>query len=493
MGQSNVTLAVVADNPYGLSGGIIQGKVYLDIRFEEYDLEKIQLKLIGEEETFKAGRSQLMHCTHKFLEKTFILASFRHGYIVRGQYEYPFETLFEVKIVKKVLLTHNVTHKQPLYLLPVQPAVEELLPAYAPPRRIKLYYFDAIPAGRVILGLFTPTSILSPGEQFLVSYVVCNQSSRQLVGFEITVFEEILWSLNTRNTSIRQIKLCTISSSQVDQINLSFPHQRSILTSSEDQQILDSNILSQLKQSLDSMQSTATGIISMAARPTFTGTLVAVRHFINMRVITPYGTNDAEINLPIIIEAPSATIVTQDALQSSIIVEDRDLPSALPTDWAPVVAEPVQVTCQQDAGESEEEAVDAQAVGDIEVIDSITPTVDEPEQVGVNNTSKDHPLSTMKAWLQENNADELTSDDFLAFYQLISNPSDQIGLTNLLVEYCSFFTCQHVMKALEGCHKMVRIEVTRRLLVKCIDKVEKKEFIFSILQPFEIVCLQDSF
>lgn len=241
------------------------------------------------------------------------------------------------------------------------------------------------------------------------------------------------------------------------------------------------------------MQSTATGIIAMAARPTFTGTLVAVRHFINMRVITPYGTNDAEINLPIIIEAPSATIVTQDALQSSIIVEDRDLPSALPTDWAPVVAEPVQVTCQQDAGESEEEAVDAQAVGDIEVIDSISPTVDEPEQVGVNNTPKDHPLSTMKAWLQENNADELTSDDFLAFYQLISNPSDQIGLTNLLVEYCSFFTCQHVMKALEGCHKMVRIEVARRLLVKCIDKVEKKEFIFSILQPFEIVCLQDSF
>eukprot|EP01040_Poterioochromonas_malhamensis_P012519 gene12519-13703_t len=158
MGQSNVTLAVVADNPYGLSGGIIQGKVYLDIRFEEYDLEKIELKLIGEEETFKAGRSQLMHCTHKFLEKSFILASFRHGYIVRGQYEYPFEVqlpylryapmelsyydefeqkrftncrihyYLEVKIVKKVLITHNVTHKQPLYLLPVQPAVEELLP-----------------------------------------------------------------------------------------------------------------------------------------------------------------------------------------------------------------------------------------------------------------------------------------------------------------------------------------------------------------------------
>lgn len=563
MGQASATLAITTDHPYGLSGGTIQGKIYLDIRPEEYELDRLQLQLIGEEETNKAGRSQVLHCTHKFLERSFTLANFQHGYTVRGQYEYPFEVqlpylrygpmelsyfddvmqrkfihcrihyYLQVKIIRKTLISQAPVHKQALYLLPVSSSGlsnEDLLPSYAPPKLINLYLFDFIPNGRLILSLFTPTGIISPGEHFVVSYLVCNKSSAQLLAVEITVIEEILWSVNTRHISTRQMRVACVKSEDVHLTSLIHASnqeggrgRRRIATSND--QIIDKDLLIEIKASLDTMEHTLTAQLSEKARPSFSGNLVAVRHFINMRVITPFGTNDAEITLPIFVEAPSATVAHLDTIEIPSEVSERiHMPDALPADWMPIVADSVQVSCQQpssnsevhtpetinkdgEQGEQGKPVLEEQAVVSAEVVSNPERTTDHIPEISeslnpssnVNGASSptqtspssDHPLEVMRAWLEENSADMLTPEDFLSIYQMVSNPSDQIGLTSLLAQFEGFVTCEHVRQALNGCQKMVRMQVARKLLGVCIDRMEKKQVVVNDLTVFEKVCLQD--
>jgi hypothetical protein len=541
----NVALSIVLDNAQGFfcAGVPISGRAMMQVS-DVVVAQMLSIQVVGQESTVVSyttsssnsdgSSSTTTHTAYgKFvflnLTQTVSFAD-RQNQLFPGQYEFPFsfvvplgypismaagaadrcEFSYRVEVTLQnsagghLFTSSNVAQQVlPFSLLPSSTfAMTNAVPAYVPPTTIPSRSFCCVGRGCMTVGMFTPSAFLYGGDSVPVSYILRNNSHVDIVAIEFTVRESIRWEAEghvaSASTNLFHLRLpkeniqFDVTSLKKQQQQPSFSNKSRVRSG---EYIEDSATLTELKATLDSMKYTIQSTIFNNPRMTFTGKLIKVQHELIMKVITPFGTNNPTLTVPLIIQPrPMLTVVP--SLTAAQLAQTGQLPcnpnvsAAIAHDWHPSVVTQVgdltsaSVACSTGLAD----AVVVRVLSSPLLVDPSF-SVFAPSLRG-----SFAPLNDLKDWLCSSSSagDSLTPIDFKLLYEIVEAVLDQLAMTDVLVEKRKDISCMHMASALMSCSSLVSVQLAQKMVVKCHDK-ENFSVIEQQMSPFDWLSVKGCF
>jgi hypothetical protein len=534
---------VVVDNSQFVPGTAVHGKVYLMINSDKVEAESLILQLVGLEHTVvkyttgsgKHRRHHTKHANAIFLNLSYPLTQARGGYFEKGQYEFPFlftlpsgilptmraylpgshggscyvSYFVEAKLHRPGWFKWDVHHKQELLILgpPISPTANFI--TYRPPVEYPLTFCCCFNRGSVRLGIYAAQSLLAAGESFDVNYVIQNNSTSRIKAMEIFVVEEVHWSAAGRNRcEVVNLFYKRIDDSEI-QLDLS-PIDPSNQNNNNTTigEITNQQVLHQLKEILDSRRYRYPATISPNARASMKGSLILVKHYLKIRIATPFGTSDPEIYCDILVHRHPAQ--ASPATGFPQIPPQQQQQMALPPNWHAVVAPQAQLPTPSYLGQPQfSEMEEAAAV----VMDPNQQQIQQQQAVAIPygvgggggggatppivillqslSNTYNQPAEFTR-WCQSYNVDLLTPQDIGALFQSLRSIFDQISVAEQYATAARQISCAHISAAAQAANSSAKLDIIRKLATKCDDK-GNKEMVKNILTPFEWMCVENFF
>jgi hypothetical protein len=540
----NVSLSVALDNFQGvvISGVAVTGKVMMQVS-SVVVAQMLFIQVVGEELTevsipestdssgnsASAKKNEFDKFVFMNLTQTVSFAD-RQNKLVPGQYEFPFSFVvppgypvsmaanhfdlkcsfsYRLEIILQnggVGVNSGLVAQQilPFSLLSSPFPNANIVPASVPPSTVPVYTC-CVGRGSMTVGMLTPSAFLYGGDAITVSYILRNSSHAEVTAVEFSLEETVRWNMKgyevlvTTKLFHRCLSKDSIhfdTSSLKKQPQQSGSSNKDKVRSSE--YIEDAATMSELKATLDSMKYTMQSAILANGRMTFTGKLIRVQHELIMKVVTPFGTNNPILSVPLIIQPRSprfsgsfVTLVSSSLANSAPL----QLPQELQQPCDPDLSKPGSSTIQMDDLSSGSViSVSAHADALVVPVPTLLPPVDSFSAFVHSLQGSFAPVDDFKSWLSTNSsdADSLTAIDFKLLYEIVKNVLDQIALTDVLVDKRKCVSCQHIAGALMSCSSLVSVQLVQKMAVKCHDKMS-----FAVVQqqltPFDWLSVKSCF
>jgi hypothetical protein len=467
-GNSKASLAIQVENTFVVPGTVIKGKIYLDVMADKVDGEALIVRLTGTEFSNVIRPSPSGSITSTFLDMPFVLSTIPKGYFVSGQYEFPFQftiptgvlpsmqaqTLehrddkgncsvhyrLEARLHRRGLFKWDVRGQIPLQVH-ATPLPFTICPAYIPPEQKDVHFCFCYPQGQITMGIHMSSTLLQRGQEFIISYLIQNNSNVPVLAVEFTIEEQVCWYWKDQK---RSVDTCLFHQ-RID--GTTFPPQ--LKHPAKEYQVASEDMLptmEALKQLLDSNQYLCQGRIANTARFTMEGQHIFVSHNLIMKVCTSsFWSSNPDITIPITIYSGP---ITEELPITNTIVGMNGLPIAEVVDWrpsriAPVVAIPLPTYRERVEGDI-----------DLVDIDSITsapapasrhpPYSIESLYYALQHTYS--PANEVKEWVAQSrgkreNVNSLTADQLGRIFSHIPGIVDQLQVNTALVEARSSVTC----------------------------------------------------
>jgi hypothetical protein len=559
MGQTNSvgSLVIVLDNDNTnkfYPGDEISGKIYVAIMSEKIEAESLILKIAGQE--FTVARWQEADTNNKhsfvetstcvFMETSYNIMKIPEGYMKEGEYEFPFhlvlpfgippsvevdvsgnnggecrvEYYLDVKFHHSLFTTADIHHKYDLCVLPSPPykcpslpsPLDSSIPSYLAPERQQLLTCCCFPRGDMNISLLLPSSVLSSSDKFTVSYLVQNQSSVKVKAVEISITEQIKWSVGKRHRTVNKNLFHTrLENERIADLQSRNDSNSSISKKETDRTrvgpIEDLDLLKEIKAVLDGMRFTLEGSLSKKHHGTLNGKFISIKHGVIVKICTSFGTNNPIITCPLIIQSTGGLEFVSKPPQNLSSSSSSNIISTLPLDWDPVRSSLLHLPTPSymkpfifrgghkpaaaHSGMDEDEVVSP--------LPSASPLVSNYKG-GINtlllllrNTYS--PRKEMEAWIaadkDDAEVDRLDPSHFQKIFSIVKNDIEQLAVADLLTQARSAsITCQHIAHTITACNQAVKLEVVRKMITKCEDKAEEKKVILKQLTLFETLCAE---
>jgi hypothetical protein len=254
-------------------------------------------------------------------------------------------------------------------------------------------------------------------------------------------------------------------------------------------EITNVEVLAKLKEILDSCRYRYPATVPATARTSMDGVIIDVRHFIKIRIATPFGTSDPEILAPILIHRHG--IQATAAAEAQLI-----LPSApqLPADWHPTVAPSAQLPVPPfpQATRIEGETEELPGPTDYTVIPSAPMSTQGTAALFQALAATYNQPIEFNKWCQSNNANTLSPKDIGMVFKSLRSIFDQIAVAEQYANACPQISCAHIAAAVMNANASVKIDVVRKLSLKCSDK-SNKSTVKAQLSAFEWMCVENCF
>ena len=522
---SAATLGVTFDQTTIIPGTTVTGKVYLAVIKEKVDAESLIFHLKGGEYTkirytTGSGKNRSTHVRYAqsiFLDLAIPLTVVNEGFFSKGQYEFPFSFVLplgvlptmaarlggdhggacrvtydvEAKLHRKGMFTWDIQCQQELIVLgtPVEHVPKYV--SYLPPEEYPLTFMCCFDRGHVRAGLSTESSVLGAGDSFDINYVLQNNSTSRIKAIELEVFEAVKWSVRgyTR-TNCTQLFYKRLNENEM-QFDVT-PLTTAPSTKPGTFEITNTEVLAQLKEILDSRRYHYPAQIPTTTRASMEGQLISVKHYISLRIATPFGTSDPVISFNITVHRYGISAVP---LLEREDEDGKTGPTALPADWHPVVASPVVLPSppfvEAKVMEGDENYPQVQ-VQEYRPAPSAPPSYDGFFNLMMILKHTYDQKGEFIKWCQQNDLDRLTPEEFGQLFEVIRNLLDQVAVADMLVEIRTSITCAHIAASVKNCQPPVKVDIARKFSTKCSDKANVNA-LKDFLTPFEFMCIESYF
>jgi hypothetical protein len=542
MGQTNSvgSLVIVLDNDNTnkfYPGDEISGKIYLAIMSEKIEAETLILQLAGQE--FTVARWQEADTNNKhsfvetstcvFMETSYNIMKIPEGFMKEGEYEFPFhltlpfgippslevhlsgnnggecriEYYLDVKFHHSLFTTADIHHKYDLCILPSPPYSPPPLssthilsiPAYLAPESQRLHTCFCFPRGNMTISLLLPSSFLSSNDAFTVSYLIQNNSSVKVKAVEISIMEQIKWSVGKRHRTVnKSLFHSRLENERIADLQRKKDDNSAVNKKGTDQSrdgpIEDLDLLKEIKAVLDGMRYTLEGSLAKKHHGTMNGKFMSIKHNVVLKICTSFGTNNPVITCPILIQSTMGLEFVSKP-PKNLSSSSNNIISTLPSDWDPIRSSLLRLPTPSymkpfifrgghkptalHSGIEEDEIVTP--------LPSVSPVANYKGGINallllLRNTYS--PKKEMEAWIAvnkgEDEVDRFDPSHFQKIFSALKNDIEQLAVTDLLIQARSApITCQHIAHTIVACNQTVKQEILRKLLTKCDDKAEEKK------------------
>jgi hypothetical protein len=554
-------------------GTEMKGKTFLEVIKEKNDIEMLEIEIVGEEVAFhtyssekdgEGSGSTACRENYQFFNLCCQRIPFIDGFFSPGSYEFPFEFSLpenlpasmkavspsnqkdycsisyriEAKIKNSKTKKWEICESFPFSVpsssstFHSHSALMEVsqFPLYIPPQFMKVKSFSCLEKGTMLLGLYSPTAVLSlpieggdeskgPGisasVDFEVSYLLQNSSTIEVKGFEVAIVEHLLWKPEETpfKTSI------PVFSKKLQEKDILYYESTSLSSvDGEDRK---------MRKHLEAMKAVIKGSLSSSVsnssspHETFHGRLITIQHELVMTVVTSsFGTNNPTISTPIILTHSAAAGDRLNAVCPTISVPtsssliDININGSLFFESAPVSSRSTHSACTDSEsldgdgereGEKEEQSKNSNdSSNDFipmaepihqhhpnsrdhstpkEAVVAVAKSSSRSSSIhccltSVNNFSnlrsqlkKSYfPLLYIQSWLLASSPlciESLSPLDFQQLFLFVIHPLDQLSLSKLLMKYRSNnISVHHIERCLEVCSKVIRLELVKSMMSK---------------------------
>jgi hypothetical protein len=382
MGNKPATLAMSLDQQAVHSGGLVTGRIYLNVT-AEVECSALQFQISGGEHTTvryerttgsgdnKKTTTHYAHGHRTLLNIIVPLAQFPSGTAAPGQYEFPFSAqlpaglpssmcvsgssncrvsyVFTARLTRPGMFKWDVTCKQPL-LVQMQPRLNAQQ-VYLPPDTTAVKFCCCFNKGQMSFGAVLDRGLVSPNEQLGVGFGVKNESTVELLGVDVKIRETIYWSAGGHNErSVRIVAQSFFDGAAISAasaIDKSEKHSRgSMLRMAED-------AAREIYQTLASNTQRSLLVIAPTTRHSYEGIIITVRHTLQVTLKTKgCCVTSPSTAQQIFVQSPLATAAVGAAVVPIAIV----LPDAFPAEqmyaaptgidpaaWKPTISAPYEV------------------------------------------------------------------------------------------------------------------------------------------------------
>jgi len=521
--SSVATLRVVFDQTDVVSGSIVTGKAYLSVNQDEVSCGSIGTRVLGQERTkvrytVTVGSGKNRRTEHRtayeqrnFMDQRFCLQSVPSGKIRRGQYEYPFQFAIpggapasmglggrggsnqcsigyymEVWLDRPGFLRWDIKNRVFVNVTNPPPAGRNV-PLYIEPTTVPLHSCCCIRRGDIMMGGSAESNILSAGGQSSVKYAVQNSSTVPVKAIEVTISERVTFSArghhsahtvslyHTRLTPAEAGLDLALRPSQKGQ-----PHPE----------------LMELRNMLESDAFKLNFTIPATARNSYSGSIIRVEHTFTIKAVTTFGTANPIICRNIQMFSKSRPEELEPFDEASASQKHPDAPQALPSGWAPAVAQRVElppmalcfpVEHVEDNDNVPVAYASSTSFPAVEVYRSF-------DQFLAALKLNYDPCGKLERYIRNGNSVEtLSAEQFYAMFAAINDPFDQQRFAETLATSLTSITCAKVARSAAAAKDMCKREVVEKLLtVKLADK-EGVELVKAQLTPFQFMTVEKYF
>lgn len=517
---SVATLFVNFDEPKVLAGTTVTGKVYLNVNQNEVSCVSIGSRITGMESTKATytkttGSGEHQHTETKiarqrrlFMDLQFCLQKIQEGKIMRGQYEYPIQITIpqgspatmcagssrnncrvsyrmEVWLDRPGLLRWDIRCRQFVDVLTQAPRNSKT-PLYIEPSRIPLHFCCCYHRGDVLLGGSAASSVLFAGDQTTVKYALLNSSTSRIKALEINLEENIRWSAHGHLRHIDNTLFYVRLTPEQAHLDL-MP-----ALSKNDLQFEDTNAsMRALSQMLQGEDHKVEFVVPLTARSTYNGSIIHVRHYLRIKICTPFGTADPTIVRDVQLHSKAVNILLEDG-------NARQERPTLPANWSPVVSDTVAYPnlSHKAPVDLPDNADNLPAV----YVDTVTANkaatvakADDFESLLQILSKTYDPCGELETYIRHGHSVEtLEPEQFYRMFKTVNDVFDQQRFADILAAAMPNITCAKVARAAAGSKDMCRREVVEKLLAAgpLLDKAENAHLIKSEVTAFQYMTIE---
>ena len=543
---SVASIYVTFDQPDVMAGCKVTGKAYLSVNQSEISCVSIGCKIIGQEKTTvkytvtvgsgdnRRTETRTAHDRRTFMNMNFCLKSIAEGRILQGQYEYPFEFIMpsnspasmfaggagehcsvrytmEVWLDRPGLLRWDIKNKRGITVIRPPPTGSRA-PHYMEPCRLPLFSCCCWNRGDILLGGSTEASIVCAGEVSSVKYAVQNHSTVDIKGIEITLLEIVSFHAQghreTRSHNLYYKRL-NPEETKLDLTKISSRHGK------DHDYMQDLRIMSHL---LQSDQTKLNYNIPSNARTSYSGNLIHVKHILQIKVCTTFGTANPIIScmLQLFSKIPANIIYNSNK-------PNTELPE-LPQGWAPTVSESIAIpnlhitsaveSVQEDENQpviyspinptstSTEEASQYTYSNLIEILKKTYDPCGEIEKYILynnnnnnnNNNKSTSSTSNTTASTTTNCIENLDNEQLYMIFKSINDVYDQQRCADIISTHIHTITCIKLSRIAAACKDMYKREIVEKFLSSCVisDK-NNAHLVKAELSPFQYMTIEKYF
>eukprot|EP01036_Dinobryon_divergens_P034750 gene34750-44942_t len=520
MGGSSSTLVITLDHSEEnvLPGSVLTGKVYMDVVVEKLDAESLMIRLVGMEKVqvrFTTGHGRTWAFDQSiFLDVNVPLTISSNGVESSmrcdidgndgGFAEIKYN--IEARIHRRGWIKWDVFTSKEINVVSFKDlGTVPKIQGYVQPHAEKVHLCCCINRGSIAMGMSTPSTSLAVQDSFAANYVIENESSAIVKAVEIKIMERVNWTARTLSSNIPPHVRNRESAEAIFSLRINAADMNGGISalSKEEKAMLDETaVLKRLKDALDSKANVLSGKID-GKYSTYAGTIVQIRHTLEVTVCTTFGTSNPQVTIPLILyhspigdNSPFPTVPPPS--------DNKDQKhTSLPSNWnaqlyssvslpLPIRIEPVAVPNELDAP-----SIDAGP-------QTIPPLAPQQHSSGIDRLLQlieysFDASSAFTSWQRENQrindiaaVDALTPIDFGKLFGSIRGMLDQVTIAERLAEARSSVTSLHIARAAAASFDLVRTDVVARLAIKVVDK-ENKNVVQAWLTPFQFILVEKYF
>ena len=431
---------------------------------------------------------------------------------MRGQYEFPFsfvlpfgvqpsmacriggenggscEVIYtlEARIHRRGWIKWDIHTKKPVTVASIRdPMTVPRIQGFVQPHEEKVFLCCCINRGTIGIGMNTPSTSLSVRDQFSANYVIENNSTAKVKAVEFRVMEHIHWSAGGHTMSHSHEAFYVRLQGAALKGDVNTVYKRGVAPGDSVKMV--ERLMAMLEDNMGGVR----GQIN-AKYSTFNGTLIQVRHALEMKVCTAFGSSNPTISIPLILYFPSVSGFVDTHTGREFPQPSAPEHTAVPSDWhaqvyAPV-ALPVPMYTKSAPVNSEHEvptSIDAPA--------PYNPAASGfPDLLHRLNTTFDAP-SAFSSWLGEGSnsaiVESLSPADFSQLFGAIRTMLDQVIVAERIAANRSRISCQHIAAAAAASFDVVRTDVVARLAEKVSDK-ENIAAVKQVLTPYQFIVVE---
>jgi hypothetical protein len=444
------------------------------------------------------------------MDQKVCLASISDRMIRAGQYEYPFQFTIPNGApasmqAGKGSSSCNINYSMQVWLdrpgflrwdirstvyvnVANPPPVGNHTPLYIEPMQVPVHSCCCIHRGDILMGGSAESSIISAGGQSSVKYAVQNSSSVPIKAIEISIVEDISFSARGHHGRTYATLYHTRLSPAAAGLELA------LRPSKKGDANADFADLRALSSMLESDLYKLPFTVPSSARNTYNGCIVRVEHYFKIQVMTTMGTANPVISRPIKVFSQ----IRPEMLEPETSEKIPDAPM-LPQNWAPAVAQPVELPpmalcfpVEHVEGEDNQPVVyvSATVYPAVEVFKNFDQFLASLSQgQGYDSCGK------LERFIRTGNSiDALTPEQFYSMFRAVQDVFDQQRFADILSAAMTSVSCAKVARAAAGSKDMCRREVAEKLLAAGpLQDKGNSHLLQEVLTPFQFMTVEKYF
>ena len=336
---SSSSLGIQLDQPAVYAGGVISGKVFLQVR-KNTEADTLQLMLVGREHahthwttTHTTGsgdnrKTETRH-HHAYADRILVqidvpLARFPTGRVAPGNYEFPFSatlppglptTMFasggggdcrisyqlKARLHRPSWFKWDTTSTRSI-LVQSTPLPPVPTPFYAAPQTVPVKLCCCFDRGQIHIGAGVDDTLLGRGQSVGVGIAVQNESSKRLASVEATITERVVWRAgghsNSSHRTIAQTAWDMGAVAGLEELSseaLSQARERAAASPGEAR----TKTLEAMATSLLSGRQRETLTVAPDARDSYRGSCLSVAHRCYVTSRTPCCVTEPQLEVPV--------------------------------------------------------------------------------------------------------------------------------------------------------------------------------------------------